>query len=164
MSNKPVWKRNMDGSLFGDFLDGRGIVLYRPDLIGRNDRVCEDGWMLSGGEGKAWPEYLNEQPTKEGEHQGGLRVVHYAGMQFNFLLSAKQTEKWNEHHGFTPYAPDPHEEERKRIRTLIFQQERAYQRALEMMKSAISTIEAHPSTMISLHSELNALNEQEDSQ
>lgn len=161
---KPVWSRNMDGQLFADFLDGRGIVLARPDLIGKNDRVCENGWLQADASTKAWPEYLNEQATKEGEHEGGLRVVHYSGMQFNFLLSAKQTKKWNEHHGFTPYVPDPYEEERKRIRSRMAQQERAYQTALGMMKSAISTIEKHPSTMISLQSELDALDEQEAAQ
>ena len=161
---KPVWSRNMDGLLFGDFLDGRGIVLYRPDLFGRNDRVCEDGWMVSDGDGKGWPEYLNEQATKEGQNEGGLRVVHYSGMQFNFLLSARQTKKWDEHHGFTPYVPDPYEEERKRIRSLMAQQERAYQTALGMMKSAISTVEKYRSTMISLQSELDALDEQEAAQ
>lgn len=155
---KPVWSRNMDGQLFADFLDGRGIVLARPDLIGKNDRVCENGWMQSSEDTKAWPEYLNEQPTKEGDApEGGLRVVHYSGMQFNFLLSAKQTKKWNDFHGFTPYVPDPYVEEMKRIRSRMAQQERAYQTALGMMKSAISTIESHQSHMVALQNELDAL-------
>lgn len=167
---KPVWKRSFDGTIYADFLDGRGIVLYSPHLAGRSDlRVCDDGWRAEDPEGrkkgKNWPSYNNEQPTEERpHHNNGLRIYYYQGKQYNFLLTPNQTKLWNEHHGFKPYVPDPREEERKRIKNRIWDADRNYRNALAQRAAAQKVIDAHPNAIADLKRELDALDEQEVAQ
>jgi hypothetical protein len=38
---KPIWKRTIEGVMYGDFLDGRGIVAlgaYERELLGTNQK------------------------------------------------------------------------------------------------------------------------------
>ena len=170
---KPVWKRSFDGTIYADFLDGRGIVLYSPHLVGHPEqvelRVCDDGWRTEDPEGrkkgKNWPSYNNEQPTEERpHHDNGLRIYYYQGKQYNFLLTPNQTKLWNEHHGFKPYVPDPREEKRKWIKGRIWEIDRNYREALAQRAAAQKVIDAHPNEIADLKRQLDALDEQEDSQ
>jgi hypothetical protein len=161
MSNpKPVWKRTFDGAVYGDFFDGRGIVMSNP----RHPHADADGWLQSSEHTRSWPQYNNEQKAHATDHGvGGVYVYYYSGQTFNTMLSPKQTEAWNEHYNFTPYVPIPLDEamvKHNAILKRMKQQEDCFSTALARMKAAMNTIENHAAVMQSLEDELELLSQE----
>lgn len=150
MNKKPLWKRTFEDVIFADFLDGRGIVMEQY------------GEWVQQGNSNNWPIYCNNQKTEEHPHlTGDLNVHYWQGSQFNFTLSANQTKKWNEHHGFKPLAVDQRELKRKRIRERMFNQEQEYVKALALVKQCRQVLATHETVMIRLQRELDALDQEE---
>lgn len=160
MSNpKPVWKRNFDGAVYGDFLDGRGIVMHNP----RHPHTSADGW-LQDHDNRSWPQYNNEQKAHATDSGvGGVYVYYYQGQTFNALLSPKQTKAWNEHYEFTPYVPIPLDEamvKQNAILDRMKQQEENYQSAISMLKTATHILDHHSYNMKLLDAEMELLSQE----
>lgn len=120
------------------------------------------GEWVQQGNSNNWPIYCNNQKTEEYPHlRGDLNVHYYQGAEFNFTLSANQTKKWNEHHGFEPLVVDQRELKRKRIRQRMHQQEVDYNDALAIIKKARRVLATHETVMIRLQRELDALDQEE---
>ena len=161
MSNpKPVWKRTFDGTVYGDFMDGRGIVMHNP----RHPRTDADGWLRGDENTRSWPQYNNEQKAHATDSGvGGVYVYYYQGQTFNALLSPKQIEAWNEHYNFTPYVPIPLDEalvKHNAILERITQQEDNYKRAISMLKVATNILDQHSYNMQLLEDELELLSQE----